>query len=234
MTDVTVLNDGSGRDDIGGTILIHSQIKKGDFASFLKAADRLKQILSNPLDPVPPIRVELDTPGGDVMEAVKIGRVIHERFMTTVVRPERECDSACVFVLIAGAIKLPTDLAHVGLHRPRFDAEYFARLTPDQARVKYNSLIEYLKDYFVKEMGGSEEAFRLMLSTPSDSLRLLSAAEMDRLGLRGEDPAWDELINAKMIERYGPIRWPLIKRCIGPSGDIAGCEKRVYEQYPAN
>lgn len=70
------------------------------------------------------------------------------------------------------------------------------------------------------------------MSTPSDELRTLTVAELEEFGLRGQDPAWEEYLDAQMVKQYGPIRWPLIKRCIGPSGDIDGCVKKAYEQYP--
>ena len=121
----------------------------------------------------------------------------------------------------------------MGLHRPGFDPSYFANLTPEQARAKYNALVENLRSYFI-EMGGNEDAFRLMLSTPSDRGRFLSTAELDKFGLRGQDPAWEELSNAKMVERYGPVRWPLIKQCSSISGDLVGCVRKAYERYPGN
>jgi ATP-dependent protease ClpP protease subunit len=128
FANVTVLHDASAPDDIGGTILIHSEIKTGDFTDFQKAADRIRLIEKDTYKPVPLIQVRLDSPGGDVMEAIRIGRLIHERFMHTVVMPERECASACVFILAAGVLRIPTQKAHVAVHRPRFDPTYFAAL----------------------------------------------------------------------------------------------------------
>src|SRR5665213_1124172 len=131
FANVTMLNDGSGKEL--GTILIHSEIKRGDALAFTTAADRIKRVTHATVMGVPFITVELDTPGGDVMEAIQIGRLIHDRFIFTVVKPERVCASACVFILIAGASHTPTNSAHIGLHRPSFDPSYFANLTPQQA-----------------------------------------------------------------------------------------------------
>jgi hypothetical protein len=71
-----------------------------------------------------------------------------------------------------------------------------------------------------------------MMSIPSDQLRPLTDSELDRFGLAGEDPAWEEYVDAEQIKTYGPLRWPFIKRCVEPSGDLAGCVRKVYEQYP--
>lgn len=68
--------------------------------------------LSGPITPVdggiflaevnrrPPRIVELSGPGGDLLSAVRIGVIIHERYMWT--RAVGECRSACAYVWIAG------------------------------------------------------------------------------------------------------------------------------------
>jgi hypothetical protein len=66
-----------------GRISVQGEIKKGDFAEFSKAADRIRRNWSE--DGVPDIWVELDSPGDDVVEAMKIGRLVRQRFMTTIV-----------------------------------------------------------------------------------------------------------------------------------------------------
>jgi hypothetical protein len=71
--DVTVLDDGSEKDSFGiAKILIHSEIKVGDSSAFAQAADRLGNVLSR-RDPghVHQIQILLDSPGGDVMEAIR-------------------------------------------------------------------------------------------------------------------------------------------------------------------
>jgi hypothetical protein len=81
-------------------------------------------------------------------------------------------------------------------------------------------------------MGGSEEAIRIMLSVPSDHVRYLTMAEMERLGFHGNDPAWDELNDATFVQRYGAHRWWIIKSCAKNSGRLNDCEKKAYERYP--
>lgn len=61
-------------------------------------------------------------------------------------------------------------------------------LRQSKAAAKYNALVENLRLYFIEEMGGTEQAFRLMLSTPSDDMHFLSTAELIDLGLAGSDP----------------------------------------------
>ena len=231
IADVLLMHDGAGKET--GTILIHSEIKRGDLADFARAADKIREVTRYKVNDVPHIFVDLDTPGGDVMEALRIGRITRDRFMSTRVLPARQCVSACVFILMAGSSRYPTYSARVGLHRPRFDPSYFANMAAENARSKYNALVEELRKYFF-EMGGTEEGFHIMLSTPSDRVRYLTIAEVDKFGFSGHDPSWQELNDAKFVERYGEIRWRLIKPCAEKSGDLKSCEKKAYELYPAN
>jgi hypothetical protein len=196
IADVSVLHDGAGKEV--GTVLIHSEIRKGDLTTFVHAVDSIKNVTRAKVHNVPFIIVDLDTSGGDVMEAVQIARIVRDRFMFTRVLPSRKCISACAFILMAGTNRTVAHGARVGLHRPKFESSYFAGLTAEDARGKYNGLIAELHKHFT-DMGGSEEAFRIMLSVPSDHVRYLTMAEMERLGFHGNDPAWDELNDATFV-----------------------------------
>jgi hypothetical protein len=156
--------------------------------------------------------VSLDSRGGDVMEALAIGREVRARFMYTQILNGEQCSSACVFILIAG-VDRHAEFGKIGLHRPAFDPEYFANLSPSEARDRYNSVVETLQRYYVEEMGGSPEAFRLIMSTPSRSARYLSTKEIFDLNLTGQDPADGEYNDASLVQLYGRERWPVIDAC---------------------
>jgi hypothetical protein len=185
---------GDGAHGAPATIRIHAAIRRGDFAAFEAAVARIGTLTDAKINDVPFITVELDSPGGDVVEAVKIGRSIYQHFMMTLVRPGHECVSACVFILVAGAVHTPDDEASIGLHRPLLVS--WSHMSGDQARAKYNELMAYLRDYFVK-LGVSAAAWEIMMGTDSDGMRYFAPAELDRLGLRGEDPAWEKLYDLK-------------------------------------
>lgn len=210
-------------------IMIHSDIRKGDFDRFAKAAGSKHGLL-----------VKLDSSGGDVIEALKIGRLIRQNFMYTEVTPNSRCASACVFLLQAGVARFADYQSQIIVHRPTFDAASFAGLDDEGARIVYNNMVSNLRNYFVSEMGGSEEAFTLIMATPFSAPRTLTDEEISRLGLTGKDPAFEEHLEAKMIAKYGPRRWPLLKECMNtfaPLHDAAGykaCENRVYKLYPVD
>jgi len=217
-------------------LLIHGEIRKGDASAFTTLADELARdtrcpMVGSPLNPVPMIFVKLDSQGGNIMEALAIGREIRRRFMVTgVPYANMECDSACVFVLMAGVNRIGG--GKIGLHRPAFDPAFFADLSPTAARSRYNTLVEQLRQYYVDEMGGSPEAFRIIMTTPSTSIRYLSQDEMLALGIVGEDPAWAEYNEAQFIQRYGRERWAAIAACLKNSRDFARCEAEGYRLHP--
>jgi hypothetical protein len=92
-------------------------------------------------------------------------------------------------------------------------------------------MIEQVRTYFL-EMGGSADAFQIMLSTRSDQMRYLSEREKERFGFRGSDVSWEEFTEAKWIERYGADRWGAIKACLFKSDDFNECVKHGYKLYP--
>jgi hypothetical protein len=217
------------------TLLIYGKIRKGDAATFSALADDVAKdrcpMVGSLQNPVPMIFIKLDSLGGDVMESLSIGREVRRRFMSTGVR--MECDSACVFILMAGVNR--GGGGKIGLHRPAFDPAFFADLSPTAARNRYNTLVEQLRQYYVDEMGGSPEAFRIIMTTSSTSIRYLSQDEMLALGIVGQDPAWAEYNEALFIQHYGRERWAVIAPCLENSKggrDFARCETEAYRLYP--
>ena len=188
---VTVLDDGAG----GGSakILIQSVIHKGDLAAFEAAINRVDRTATARINGIPFVTVELNSPGGDVVEAIGIGRVIYRHAAMTLVRPRQECVSACVFILMAGAVHTPIG-ALVGVHKPMLVA--WRNMSYAEAKVKYDGLMLYLRDYF-RELGVSDSAYDIMMHTGSDDMHYFTWWEMDELGLRGEGPAW----GARLAER---------------------------------
>jgi len=92
-------------------LLIQGEIRKGDATRFIRMADELGKDTNCPMlgsmpNVVPFIFVKLDSSGGDIIEALAIGREVRRRFMLTGVVRNMECDSACVFILAPGSSEL--------------------------------------------------------------------------------------------------------------------------------
>ena len=182
---VSILSDGS--DGNSARIAIRSAISKGDLAAFQAAMDSVSRTAANRIMGVPFVTVELNSPGGDVVEAVGIGRVIYEHSAFTMVRQGQECVSACVFIYIAGAVRTPQNSAAIGVHKPLLVAWY--HMDYAQARAKYDGLMEYLRGYF-RDLGISGTAYEMMMHTDSSGMRYFSSTDLERLGFTGASPEW--------------------------------------------
>jgi hypothetical protein len=227
-----------------GEILIDGEIKRGDYAAFVQAADLLHahMLKAHVADPIldTTISVKCASPGGDVWEAVQIGRLIRKRLMQTSLGPP-VCASAGTLIFIAGARRLATfeesgytvnPGLRIGLHRPTFDPTYFANLAPEEAVKKYNSMVDELRKYFTG-MGGTEDAFRLMMSTHPEDISYLNEDEAQRFGFSGRDPAYDEVVSARNAIRVGPVRWRIYKQtCLTGEDDIFKCMESILKRYP--
>jgi hypothetical protein len=190
--DMFIANDGAG--GAPATIRLRGPITRGDDAALEAALRLVRQADANTINGVPFITVELDSPGGDVVEALDVGRTIYQNFLMTLVRPGHECVSACVFVLMAGAVHTPADGSNIGLHRPLLVS--WSHISAREAHARYDGLMEYLHQYF-QQLGVSDAAYAMMMSTDSYGMRYFSPTELDRLRLRGEDPAWERFYHAK-------------------------------------
>lgn len=82
------------------------------------------------------------------MEAMKIGYFIRETASGTLVT--ENCESACVFVLVAGASQTALPSSTIGLHRLYFKAEIYSSLSLNEAEDGYakvrNDPRKYLMD----------------------------------------------------------------------------------------
>jgi hypothetical protein len=181
---VTIVNDGA--DGRSAIIRIQSAITQGDLPRVQAALARVERSAKARINGIPFITVELNSPGGDVVEAVGIGREIYRHAAMTMVHPAQECVSACVFILMAGAVHTPIGAA-IGVHKPMLVAWH--NMNYAEARAKYDGLMRYLREYF-RELGVSDEAYDIMMQTSSYDMHYFTWWEMDRLGLRGEGPAW--------------------------------------------
>jgi hypothetical protein len=138
--------------------------------------------------------------GGDVEAAIAIGRILRDKFFWTTVPNGSKCASACVLILAAGVGRDAEQDAVVGIHRPTFAPEYFAGLSPEDARSKYNQLAQVVRGY-LSEMGMSDQLFAQMMGVRSSEIKILSMREMVDLGLSGFDPAYEERKRAEEITK---------------------------------
>lgn len=206
-------------------VLVSGEIVAGDFQSLRDhIAQQGDKLGSTPL-------IVLDSSGGDVLEALKIGRFLREISAWTVVDARATCSSSCVFVFVAGVQRSMFNNGQLGLHRPRFDHAYFAGLTRQEASEKYDQMVMDIKRYF-EGMNVSQKIFDEMLKIPSQRIEFVDRRHAEERGLLGADPAWEEWSRAREIQRHGEefvrARDDLVE-CYNSGADKEQCDHR-YRQ----
>lgn len=144
----------------------------------------------------------LNSPGGIVGEALRMGRILRDSLAWTAVVGQSICSSSCVFIFSGGVRRLAHGSGQFGLHRPRFDYEGFASLDKDSAFENYSALQQECVE-FMRDMGIPDRVFEDMLKIPSQEVLRVSAEEAERIGLVGSDPAYEEWIRATAVRRVG-------------------------------
>jgi hypothetical protein len=163
--------------------------------------------------------IYLASPGGDLAEAIKIGRLVRalrwettvpSRFTNPYIKPETifakhhlknpkvnyMCASACFFIFVAGVYRTSEDMdvednAILGIHRPFLTDADLRAMSGDQAISSANQLRVVIENY-LKEMGVPAKYADLMLSIPKDDVQWIenAAFETDFKGIIPELRDW--------------------------------------------
>lgn len=125
-------------------------------------------------------RFSIDSAGGSVLAAMKIGRLLRQERMSVMV--DGACFSACVFVLAGAVDRVVFPPGKVGIHRP-----YLVSVASD-ARHEIESALRLMRDY-LREMDVSAQLADDMIAVEPEDNRILSASELAAYRLVGVDPA---------------------------------------------
>jgi hypothetical protein len=183
----------------GYELTIKGSIQKGD-------AQKLKRVLDDAcyeksrykISNLVTYTITLSSDGGDVSEAMQMGRVIRAKGGITQVWPADNCSSSCVFVLAGGQMRMP--MGKIGIHRP-----YFSNLNPNasisdiqQAREKLSSEIaKYFRDMDIASSLTDE-----MMSIPPEKIKILTQAQLESYRLKGTDAAYEEKTIAEFASAW--------------------------------
>ncbi|GLR62645.1 hypothetical protein [Marinospirillum insulare] len=166
----------------GGVFIMDGIIEEGD-------AKKVALLFSN-LDE-PPNMFLISSYGGNIQEAIKIGRFI--RLSNVPVWTDKQCYSACVFIWAAGVDRIA--IGEIGLHRPRYEHGYFSSLSLYEAQKKYVQLTKDSVEY-LKEIEVPDKVIERIFKAPSNEVDLLTAVEAnEEFGVRSA--FYDEWLIAK-------------------------------------
>ena len=187
------------------SLIIEGPIESGDYEHFLKVVKDNQGKLAD---------VYLLSPGGDFVEAMKIGRALRALEMGSVVpgrnsagqpvcgdddipRTPANCTAAsAAFFIHVGAIERAG--LYLVVHRPYFAPEQFAKLTESQAQAAFDALQRDARAYMT-EMGVPPQVQEEVMGTPPDKGVVLDDKTV-RNYFVGEIPYQQEWRHAKCAQ----------------------------------
>jgi len=191
-------------------VKITGEIRKGDFDDFktklklaiddsIKRDKQARKINKKILYPYSLGSIQLNSPGGNMLEAMKIGKLIRSLFLKTIVWSSWEgnlqasCSSACFFVFVSGVSRVPniyhdksfhlhdgidkSDLKKIGLHRPSFEKNYYKN-NYDSYDQQYKNLLKVSRKYLF-DMGVKQKVVDKVFSISSNDIEWLSLKDFD-------------------------------------------------------
>jgi hypothetical protein len=145
-------------------ILILGEIDRATLTEFTEALRR-----------VPRAQILLDSPGGEVLPALEIGRIIRERRLTTLIPERAECASACGLIWLAGVPRELGPQAVVGFHAA-------AAVSPSGRRT-ISAPANAIIGGYLRELGFGDAAIYEMTRAPPRGMNWFNSARLNALGV---------------------------------------------------
>ena len=120
--------------------------------------------------------LELNSIGGLIDPAIKIGRLVDDYKITTIV--QGECSSACVLIAIKGKFLLASPSSQFGFHQ--------GSTLSDRESSRNRFISQQATDTLVQELKASgipESILRSVRNTPSDQMAVFSGLELQEAGV---------------------------------------------------
>lgn len=209
------------RDQLSVVISIDGEIQDGDFSKFRKIAveafaestaayewfvadlkknnstkysEQLKE--TGNIGGAVSVTVSLNSNGGSLTEAIKIGEAVREMTLETSVANSdgARCLSACFFVWVAGierSVPYGNENGRLGIHRVYFNPDQYKGLSSSDAEKEYSKAQDSSVAYLLK-MGVPLDIANKAFRTPSNDVYFLTQKEVS--SLEGIVPYFDELL----------------------------------------
>ncbi|MFW9615594.1 ATP-dependent Clp protease proteolytic subunit [Aquabacterium sp.] len=148
------------------------------------AAPRLARVLK--LYEEQSISVHLDSPGGNLLAALEIGRLLRSVSASTHVDAKAMCYSACAFAYIGGSSRYMDRDARYGVHRASTMVDSFDTMESGQ-------IVAALVGAYIREMGVSPALLDLSVKASANDIYLLSRKQLEDLRVvnnGSSKPSW--------------------------------------------
>ena len=123
-----------------------------------------------------PLFVTFDSPGGNVVKAIELGRLIRQSGLSTVEVKQLECASACAFAFFGGVERIAQPGA-IGVHKASLAEPNAPTVEGAVSSIQELTANEMA---YMGEMGVDPTLLQLALAYESDDIRYLSGSEMER------------------------------------------------------
>jgi hypothetical protein len=201
--------------------------------------------------------LSLASPGGDLAEAMKIGRLVRALKLITAA-PSRNpflshldmgsvgeglhtlknpqanymCASACFFIFVAGIKRTAadgSDEAILGIHKPYLSDSDLRMLGGDQAIASANRLRTTVENY-LKEMGVPAKYADMMFAVPKDEVRWIGSADFKN-NLEGIIPELKDWIAARCDTRTDVEKalWKKMMAEPRPIGQLSAADRSLFD-----
>lgn len=153
-------------EEFGEVLLATGSVAEGDALRFEAHLDSLTQPVNT---------VALHSPGGSVLDAQAIGRMIREAGLNTLISPDAACLSSCPYILSGGVERFVSRNGWVGLHQHYFDKN---SILPSFLAVKSIQSGQGETMAYLDEMGVDPLVLIHALKTPPEDIYLLVEDEL--------------------------------------------------------
>lgn len=170
-------------------ILISGEIRTGD-------TERFRQFITENADSELKLPVHLDSPGGNLAEALELAKLLRDLLQDTEVFKPAHCVSACFFLYLAGTHRTAFGPPHptLGIHRPYISPEITRGLPLHQAEAVNRKIYDRAESWLKAERV-PQAIIDKMFNSASESVYWLSDDEIEAIGYR---PPWlEEWVLAK-------------------------------------
>lgn len=139
--------------------------------------------------------------GGNVVSAMKIGRMIRALGVSTLQIRSAECASACALAFVGG-VRRSAEAGSIGVHQASFsdDATLDSKTAVTAVQAMTAEIIGYLG-----EMGVSPQLLQLSLSVESSDMRYLTSSEMANWGVTTPGLVGDAAVASKTPASPAPV-----------------------------
>ena len=160
--------------------------------------------------------VVLNSPGGNLYSAMKIGTAIRGNHLSTLIMPHDSCASACALILQGGVCKMASGA--VGIHRTQFEEE---AIPLDEVKLKVYKNRRSIEHY-LKVAGASPHYIWLFNAIPNWEMKYLASFEKRDFGLFSATPEEMQYRLEIASQKLGQYKGDL----------LASLTERMFDLYP--